>query len=450
MPQSGLQTRRTEPLLVMQERRTAAAAVRLSQRSYWAREQPVAYLMQQAVEHPEIISLAAGLVDDATLPVEETREAVEALLTRHGRAALQYGTTLGYKRLRELVLEHFCSLEGAGAKAMKLALEQVILTTGSQQFLALISETLLDPGDIVLMSAPSYFVYMGTLANLGVRAIGVPMDDGGMRLDALEERLAALDAHGELERVKLIYVVSYYQNPTGLSLAEERRPQLVELARRWSRHGRIFVLEDAAYRELRYAGPDAHSVRYYDETGDTVIHCQTFSKVYSPGLRTGFSFVPRELMGPICDLKGNEDFGSANFNQYLLAAVMERGLYQRHVKLLVDAYRRKAAAMVESADRDFGPLPGVRWVRPQGGLYVWMSLPEGVDTGRGGELFDRAVEEGVMYVPGEFCYPPEPKPTPNESMRLSFGVQSEAGIREGMGRLARALEGVLSTAPQRD
>jgi 2-aminoadipate transaminase len=397
--------------------------------------------MQQAVEHPEIISLAAGLVDDATLPVEETREAVEALLTRDGRGALQYGTTLGYRRLRELVLERFCALEGTTAQRLRLGLDQVILTTGSQQFLALASETLLDPGDIVLMSAPSYFVYMGTLANLGVRAIGVSMDDGGMRLDALEERLAELEQRGELERVKLIYVVSYFQ-----SLAEERRPELVEIARRWSRHGRIFVLEDAAYRELRYAGADVHSVRYYDERGDTVIHCQTFSKVYSPGLRTGFSFVPHELMGPVCDLKGNQDFGSANFNQHLLATVMERGLYERHAELLVAAYRRKAAAMVEAADQGFGHLPGVRWVRPQGGLYVWMSLPEEVDTGRGGELFHRAVAEGVMYVPGEFCYPPEPKPTPQDSMRLSFGVQSEAGIREGMARLARALEGVLSSA----
>ena len=200
------------------------------------------------------------------------------------------------------------------------------------------------------------------------------------------------------------------------------------------------MLEDAAYRELHYDGPRLPSVWSFDTERDTVILAQTFSKSFSPGLRVGFGVVPRELVGPLCDRKGNEDFGSANFNQHLLATVFEQGLYADHVRSLRETYRGKRDAMLSAADRYFGNFDGVEWVHPHGGLYVWMTLPESVATGFESPLFERAAKvEQVMYVPGEVCYAGPGHQKPRNQMRLSFGTQTPAGIDEGMRRLARAV-----------
>lgn len=240
--------------------------------------------------------------------------------------------------------------------------------------------------------------------------------------------------------MKLNYVVSWYENPSRISLSAERRRAVVEIARRWSRHNRIFVLEDAAYRELNYDGPHLPSVWSFDARRDTVILAQTFSKSFSPGLRVGFGVVPRELVGPLCDRKGNEDFGSANFNQHLLATVFEQVLYADHVHVLRETYRAKRDAMLAAADRYFGSMTGVEWVHPHGGLYVWMTLPDTVATGFESPLFERATKvEQVMYVPGEVCYAGPVQHSPRNQMRLSFGTQTLAGIDEGMRRLGSAV-----------
>src|SRR5262249_48033643 len=286
---------------------------------------------------------------------------------------------------------------------------------------------------VVLVAAPTYFAYLGTLNGLGARSIPVAADADGMRSDALEAEMEKLARAGELPRVKMIYVVSYYENPTGISLSAERRKAVVQIARRWSRAQQIFVLEDAAYRELRYDGPDLPSVWSFDGDRDTVILAQTFSKSFSPGLRVGYGVVPRELVAPLCDRKGNEDFGSANFNQHLLATIFEQRLYAGHVQLLRTTYRAKRDAMLAAADRYFRGISGVTWVHPHGGLYVWMTLPVSIATGFESRLFRRATEvDQVMYVPGEVCYAGPLEERPRNQMRLSFGTQSIAGIDEGM------------------
>jgi 2-aminoadipate transaminase len=419
---------------------------RFSQRWQWGSNQPISFLMQQGVENPEVISLAAGLVDPDSLPLDPTRKAVEWLLAEDGRArqVLQYGTTPGSEQLRGQLLEHLARLEGCGPHELGAEADQIILTTGSQQMLSLVSEVLLDPGDICLVAAPTYFVYLGTLSGVGARIVPVETDAGGMRMDALEATLQQLEQAGELQRVKLIYLVSYYENPSGLSLAPDRRKAAVEIARRWSARQRIFILEDAAYRELRYDGPELPSLWGLDPAHDTVILAQTFSKSFAPGLRVGFGVVPRELVGPICDRKGNEDFGSPNFNQHLLATVLEQGWYVRHVETVRDSYRKKRDCMLEAADRYFSDLEGVEWVHPHGGLYVWMTVPESIDTGFDGPLFRQAAQvEHVMYVPGDLCYSGDPAQRPRNHMRLSFGVQTPAGIELGMERLARAVRALL-------
>jgi len=419
--------------------------IRLSQRWHWGSRQPISFLMEQAVQNPSVISLAAGLVDQTTLPDTEVRTACEALLADRtlARQALQYGTTQGAERLRKQIVRHLAELERCTPADLGIVPEQTILTTGSQQLLSLVGEVLLDPGDVALVAAPTYFAFLGTLNGLGARVIPVAADADGMRIDALEAELQKLDRAGELPRVKLIYVVSYYENPSGISLSAERRRIVVDIARRWSRHQRIFVLEDAAYRELRYDGPELPSVWSFDGERQTVILAQTFSKSFSPGLRVGFGVVPRELVSPICDRKGNEDFGSANFNQHLLATVFEQGLYAGHVRLLQETYRSKRDAMLTAADRYFGKLQGVTWVHPHGGLYVWMSLPAAIATGFESPLFRRATQvDQVMYVPGEVCYAGPVEGRHRHQMRLSYGTQTVEGIDEGMKRLARAVMAV--------
>ncbi len=425
---------------------TSQSPLNLSHRWKMTADQPISFLMQQGVENPDVISLAAGLVDPATLPVDATNAAANKLFSDDSRAreVLQYGTTPGSEKIRTCMLQHLAKLEGCNTNELGVGVDQLVLTTGSQQLLSLVGQILLDQDDICLVAAPTYFVFLGTLAGLGAEAVPVETDENGMCMDALDKKFAELEAEGKLDRVKLIYLVSYYENPSGVSLSEERRKQAVQLAKKWSKVQRIHILEDAAYRELHYDGPQLPSVWSYDDEKQHVILAQTFSKSFSPGVRVGFGVVPKGLVSPICDRKGNEDFGSANLNQHLLATLFEQGSYYPHVEMLQNSYRAKRDCMLAAADQYFSSLEGVQWVHPHGGLYVWMTLPEGIETGFQSDLFHQATkEEGVMYVPGELCQAGNAETIPRNQMRLSFGVQSLDGIQEGMKRLAQAVKKFL-------
>ena len=224
-----------------------------------------------------------------------------------------------------------------------------------------------------------------------------------------------------------------------MTISAVRRARLVEIAKRWSQQRRIYLIEDAAYRELRYEGDDVPSLRSFDAEGDTVIHAGTFSKSYSPGIRVGWAVLPAALRPPVLAEKGNIDFGSPHFNQVLMAEVLRSGLFDEHVRELRIQYRAKTDAILAAAKEYLRPIGGVDWVRPSGGLYLWVSLPEGIDAGLEGPLFDRAVAEGVLYVPGQYCYPAEGQPRARNTLRLSFGVASADRLRQGVAALARAL-----------
>jgi 2-aminoadipate transaminase len=415
--------------------------IALSQKALQTADQPISYFMQQAVENPSVISLAAGLVDPLSLPAAEVANAVTDLLgqTRSAKAALQYGTTQGFAPLREKLLDRTLRLDGVTARELSLNVDHVVVTTGSQQLLYLLSEMLLDPGDIVITEAPSYFVYQGTLTSQGVRILSVPVDKEGMDVDALEEMLIELERSGNLGRLRLIYVCDYFQNPTGLTLSLDRRRRLVELARRFSRRQRILILEDAAYRELRYSGPDLPSIKSFDSENSHVILALTFSKACAPGMKTGYGFLPRDLVSPFLRQKGNHDFGSNNFTQHILDRMLASGVYDRHVAVLRDTYRAKCDAVLSALDREFRSWPEVRWTRPAGGLYVWLKFPLDVDTGPQSALMRAALREGVLYVPGRFCYVQSAGETvPSNEARLSFGIVPLEQIPEAIGRLARA------------
>lgn len=424
--------------------------ISFSQRSTWTRRQAISFLMQQAVENRHVLSLAAGLVDESTLPATECQAALQELLSDPSRArsALQYGTTQGADVLREQLVEHVARLEGVSRSELGVGPDQFMATTGSQQFLSLAAETLLDPGDICLVAAPTYFVFLGVLNGVGARAIPVTSDADGMRMDALEARLQELERAGELRRVKVIYLVSDFENPSGVCLSASRRREVVEIARRWSRQHRILILEDAAYRELRYDGEPLPSVWSCDPSHEHVVYTQTFSKSFAPGIRVGFGIATRELVGPLCDRKGNEDFGSANLNQHLLATILASGQYASHLRQVLAGYRAKRDAMLAACEEFFADLPGVSWVHPAGGLYVWMSLPASTPTGFDSPLFSLASKRHeVMYVPGELCYPSDRLDwtAPHHQMRLSFGVLNPERIHEAVRRLARAVRDVISS-----
>lgn len=423
-------------------------ALQFSQRSRQTDETPISYFMQQGVENTQLISLAAGLVDPESLPADEVRAAIAELLANPAaaRAALQYGTTQGYAPLRDKVFRHVLALDGLAPADVRFNAEDVVITTGSQQMLYLLGELLLDPGDIVITEAPSYFVYHGILASLGIRTLTVPMDERGMITDALEELLLRLEKTGELPRVKLIYTVDYFQNPTGLTLSLDRRRHLLELARRFSKTQRLLILEDAAYRELRFAGDDVPSIKSLDRDNEHVILAMTFSKPLAPGLKTGYGILPRDLMTPLLSFKGNHDFGSSNFNQHLLDRLLGSDAYARHAAHLRDVYRAKRDTLVDALAAEFPrAVSPLRWTYPDGGMYVWLTCPPQMPTGAGSPFLEACVREGVLYVPGELCYVSESGAVPRSEARLCYGVASHEELREAARRLGRAARKVLPT-----
>jgi len=403
--------------------------------------------MARALENPQLISLAAGFVDQQTLPVGIVRKVITQILSDEeaARQALQYGTTLGDPELRELILANCLQLDGLEREQSPVSVDQVVLTAGSNQLLHLVAETLLDPGDIVICTSPSYFVFLGILKQLGVRTMGVAVDQQGMLPDSLEELLEQLQQQGELARVRLLYLVPYYDNPAGITMSRQRGDEILGIIQRWSEKQRIHLLVDEAYRQLRLDGDDVPSLWTRPGAAETVIMAGTFSKSFSPGIRVGWGILPDELIEPLLDQKGNLDFGSPNINQQIMREVLQSGDLQQHLQQLTAGYRVKRDAMLAAADRYLAPLGQLSWCAPAGGLYLWLELPPDVNSGPEGELFEAALDEGMLYVPGQYCFPAEGEGVRYNTIRLSFGVQSADRIELGMQSLSVALQRLLSS-----
>ncbi len=418
-----------------------------SERGRAGRDPAISWLMARALEVPDLVSLAAGFVDQEALPHRAAaRAACDLLADPHlGRAALQYGTTHGDPRLREAVLETLRA--GSGAPLWRgVGPEDVVITSGSQQFLYLLAEALLDPGDVVLTEDPSYFVYVGALESFGAVLRGAACDHEGLRPEALEQALESLGAEGRLGRVKLIYLMTYFANPTGVSLAPERRDAVYDLLVRWRERGlRALVVEDAAYRDLRFpAVEDTAPLFERQPAMEWIAYTQSLSKCLSPGLRLGFGLAPRPVRDVILRFKGHHDFGSSNLCQQLALRLVTSGECARHTEGLRERYRRKCALMIETLEAHVPPDLKLDYALPRGGMYVWTTLPKGIETGAESPLFKAALEEKVLYVPGELCaVPTGPEGTirsvNRRSMRLCYVFPDEATLVEGATRLARAL-----------
>jgi 2-aminoadipate transaminase len=423
------------------------AILRLSGKARRTREQPISFLIATALQNPGLINLAAGLVDPLTLPVKECAEITRRIWGNadRARAALQYDTTLGLRPLRHKLLEQIAALEGMPTAELGYSADEIVLTTGSQQALYLVGDALVDPGDIVIAANPSYFVYTGTLQSLDANVVCVPMDDDGMDVEAVAVLLQRLEREGKLPRVKLVYCTSYFDNPTGLSLSLLRRRRLLEIVKSYASRQRILIHEDAAYRELRYDGAAVRSMKSMDPENRHTILSLTFSKPFAPGLKLGYSAMPPDLLHAVLQQKGNHDFGSASLSQHIALEAMNDGSYGRHVESLIQSYRAKRDAILVALERSMPRDAGVTWTHPHGGLYVWVTLPEGIDTAREGDMFRQCVAQGVMYVPGEYCFQPDERGRiPKNHLRLSFGQVHPGQIEAGIERLARVVSEQLA------
>jgi 2-aminoadipate transaminase len=424
--------------------------LRLSAKAMRTADSPINALISAKLANPDLINFAAGLVDEGTLPVDEVAAIARQLFSeaRRGQRVLQYGTAIGLRELRKELVAHLERLDGKAPGELGLSAEDVLLSTGSQQALYLIADVLLDPGDIVITANPSYFVFTGALQSTGARVLAAPMDDDGMDVDAVERILTDLERRGDLARVKFIYCTSFFDNPTGLSLSTPRRKRLLEIVKRFSSSHRILILEDAAYRELRYDGEVLPSVKSLDPQNQFTIITQTFSKPFAPGIKLGYTAVPPDLMEQVLRQKGNHDFGSSNLCQEIALEAMTNGSYVKHLDVLKKEYRRKRDATLAALRANLTETPELHWTHPKGGIYVWLTLPKHVNTARDGSLFERCVKHGVLFVPGAYSFhPDEQGKTPNHHMRLCFGQVTLDEIGPGIERLAGAINEEIGAVP---
>ena len=407
---------------------------------------PISWLMQTALTRPKLISLAAGFTDNSTLPVKISRKVLNDILRspKTGQPALQYGITAGEMNLRTLTAKHLQKLDGGHDSAHSP--EHVIITGGSQQLLYMTLEALCDEGDIILVEDPTYFVFLSILQSRGIKARGVKLERDGIDLAHLEKVLEQLKKSGELRRVKALYLVTYFQNPTGATTSLAKKAATLKLLKKYERAAGhpLYLLEDAAYRELRFDhGADVPTALTLPGAAERVIYTGTYSKPYAPGARVGFGILPEPIFTTVQRIKGNHDFGSANLLQQLLAGALASGLYDKHVAKVRKNYSHKAAVMKQALAEHF-PKSVEIW-ESGGGLYFWARLPKKISAGVKSKVFQAALKADVLYVPGELCYADDPsRKKPDNEMRISFGSASVDNIREVIRRLGAVLRKALA------
>jgi 2-aminoadipate transaminase len=386
-------------------------AIRLAERMNVVRASDIRELLK-VTQRPEIISFAGGLPAPEHFPTEELIEVTREILRTNGSQALQYSTTEGHPPLRRLIAERMNSLWGT-----HLSPDDILVTTGSQQGLDLSGKLFLDPGDTVLCESPTYVGAISALNAFQPRWVEVPTDEDGMVIEALEERL------DRDERVRMIYVIPNFQNPSGLTWSLERRRRFMEAINRRS----IPVVEDNPYGELRFEGVSLPSLQAFDEAGN-VVSLGTFSKIMCPGLRVGWLAAAPALRAKYVIVKQGADLHTTTLGQMQIAAYFERVDLAAKLERLRSVYRERRDAMMAALDREMPA--GVRWTRPQGGLFVWLELPAGVDAR---EALRRALERNVAFVPGDAFFPQTPRPN---TLRLNYSNMPVERIAEGIRRLA--------------
>ncbi len=373
----------------------------------------------KVAQDPTVISFAGGLPAPELFPIREFREACEYVLTNSGQQALQYGPTEGYRPLKEWIAE---TVMKYGVPAVP---ENILLTNGSQQALDLVGKVFLNEGDAIITDEPTYLGAIQAWNPYRPKYITVPLDKQGTRVDKVEEVLK------EHKDVKFIYVLPNFHNPAGTTLPLERREKLVEIAAKYG----IFIIEDDPYGELRYEGEDLPPLISLHK--ENVIYLSTFSKTLAPGVRLGWIIASEQVIQKLVIAKQGSDLHTSTFIQYIVYDICHRGILKPHVKKIRKVYRERRDVMLKAMEEHF-PKEGFTWTHPEGGLFLFVWMPEELDSQK---LFERAVKEaGVAFVPGSAFYP---NGGGNNTMRLNFSCMPPERIKEGIKRLGRILKDEL-------
>jgi len=377
----------------------------------------------KVTEQPEVISFAGGLPSPDCFPTEEITAAAERVLVEKPLAALQYGPTEGYAPLREFITT---LMRGRG---LSIPSDQILTLNGSQQGLDTIAKLLIDPGSPVLVEQPTYMGALQAFRPYQPRFISLPLDDDGLDVSALENLLKSG------ERPRFLYLVSCFQNPTGITPSIERKRALVKLAAQY----RLPIVEDDPYGELYYEGARPPILAAIDAEmhGELrhVVYLSTFSKLLAPGLRVGWVASPKELLGKFVHAKQGLDLHTGSLSQAVAYEVCRDGLLDRHIPTIRATYHARRDAMLQALDT---LMPkDVTWTRPNGGLFLWLTLPEQIDADA---LLERSLEQKVAFVPGESFHA---NGGGTNTMRLNFSHSTAERIAEGVGRLARSVRELL-------
>lgn len=365
---------------------------------------------------PELISFAAGNPAPDSFPVEAMSRIAATIFESRAASALQYGVSEGYTPLREITKKRLSEKYGVGSPN-----DDLIITSGGQQAIEMTAKIFLNEGDVVLCEDPSFVGALNAFRSYGVNLVGIPMDDEGMNIDVLEEKLMSE------KNVKLIYTIPTFQNPTGTTMSLERRKKLLELADKYD----VMIIEDSPYFELRFRGEHIPPIKSLDKNG-RVIFAGSYSKVLAPGIRIGYVLAASHIINKLTVAKQVSDVHTNLFFQMLTTEFLDKFSVDSHIKKICDIYRVKAEKMIECMEREF--TPKVKFTRPDGGLFISCTMPDGFD---GAELASRAKEAKVTVVPGCAFSADESKICP--TFRLNFSLPSLSEIEKGISRLAKVL-----------
>ncbi|MGB9666086.1 MAG: PLP-dependent aminotransferase family protein [Candidatus Cryosericum sp.] len=393
-----------------------------SERALASRPSEIRELLK-LIDSPEIISLAGGMPDDRFFPIERVVEASTYALREYGKKALQYGSTEGIKKLRVLLMDR---MEKEGVQG--IGLENIIISTASQQGLSLVSQIFVNPGDTVVVEEPSYLGAIQACASMQARFCTVPLDQDGMKMDILEEKLKELQKSNI--RPKFLYTCPNFHNPAGVTMTLERRRQLIELADKYD----LLIIEDDPYGEIRFEGDPIPSLLALGGK-ERVVALRTFSKISFPGLRLGWIVAREDIMNKIVIAKQAADLCSPALTQYIAYEFISRGWMDEYLAVVREEYPKKKNAMIAALEQYFPT--GSSWTNPEGGLFVWVKTPEGIDTAA---IFREAIAAKVAYVVGIAFYPHRDD---NTHMRLNFSAVDPEHITEGVHRLGDLLKAKL-------
>ena len=371
-------------------------------------------------EKPDVISFAGGLPAPEVFPVREFEEAARYLLPKHGEVMLQYSTTEGFTPLREFLAGYMQKYN------VPAEVENIQITTGSQQALDLVGKVFIDEGDYIITSKPTYLGALSAWTPFKPKYLTVNMDDDGMIVEEIEEHL-------KNHKVKFIYVLPNFHNPAGVTISEERRKKIVELADKYD----TLIIEDDPYGELRFEGQ--YLVPFITLMKERVIYLSTFSKTLAPGTRIGWITAPKDILTKITQAKQGADLHTSTLDQWLVYDLCSRGILREHVKKIRALYKRRRDLMLKSLEDYMPKHPDIKWTKPQGGLFLWVILPQKFNTY---ELLDKAVSKKVAFVPGAAFYPGRSEGF--NTLRLNFSNAKEDDIVEGIRRLAELVKDELN------